>query len=393
MGSVRSFGIIKLGDQIVWIGRSLNPLHPVSLRIGSLSPAAVRGTDGDGTGTAREFGLTDLPRLLGGREGWAGLRAALAAGQSGTIDGAWGSAAAAASRPGRRRPGPVLVVVPALADLGPWAEDLASFTGTRPAVFPALETWPPPTVRGRIATRRPTASGSCNSSSPPTRRSWCWPRWRRSCSRSRRGRAGRQRPAAARRRRARPRRAGRLAGGERLQAGRGGRDARRVQPPRRHPRRVLARRRRPGPARVLRRRGRVDPHVLAADAAEPGDEGEIVVLARRRTAHAEPTRRRSAGLLTDYLPPGAWVVAGRAGRPAEQGKALPRAGRRPDRAVHRRGHVRAAHAAPERHRLRAAPAVASRRRVHLRVESVERFSGNVQRVRDELDAVAPATAC
>ena len=27
---------------------------------------------------------------------------------------------------------------------------------------------------------------------------------------------------------------------------------------------------------------------------------------------------------------------------------------------------------------------------HLRVESVERFSGNVDRVRDELDAVAPA---
>ena len=32
--------------------------------------------------------------------------------------------------------------------------------------------------------------------------------------------------------------------------------------------------------------------------------------------------------------------------------------------------------------------------VHLRVESVERFSGNVNRVRDELDAVAAAaTAC
>ena len=101
---------------------------------------------------AAEVGLTDVPALLAKSEGWAGLRAALAAGQSGTIDGAWGSSAAAAvAALSVDASAPVLAVVPHLSDLGPWAEDLTSFTGTRPAVFPAHETWPPPTPRGRIA--------------------------------------------------------------------------------------------------------------------------------------------------------------------------------------------------------------------------------------------------
>ena len=38
-------------------------------------------------------GLHALPGLLHAAEGWDPLRAALAAGQSGTIDGAWGSSA------------------------------------------------------------------------------------------------------------------------------------------------------------------------------------------------------------------------------------------------------------------------------------------------------------
>ena len=41
-------------------------------------------------------GLTTLPRLLRGAEGWEAVRAALAAGHSGTIDGAWGSSSALA---------------------------------------------------------------------------------------------------------------------------------------------------------------------------------------------------------------------------------------------------------------------------------------------------------
>src|SRR5688500_954734 len=102
--------------------------------------------------TTRPFGLADLPRLIREGEGWASLRAALAAGQSGTIDGAWGSAAAAAvAALATDLPTPVLAVVPGIADIGPWAEDLGTFTGTPPAVFPAHETWPPATVRGRLS--------------------------------------------------------------------------------------------------------------------------------------------------------------------------------------------------------------------------------------------------
>ena len=106
---------------------------------------------------APDFALTDLPGLLTAADGWADLRAALTAGHSGAIDGAWGSAAAvAAAAVARDAPGPVLVVVPAFADVSTWAEDLAGFLGERSVVFPAHESWPPPTARGRIT---PETSG------------------------------------------------------------------------------------------------------------------------------------------------------------------------------------------------------------------------------------------
>ncbi len=96
-------------------------------------------------------GLRALPELLRGAEGWADLRAALSANRSGTIDGAWGSAAAlAASALAADGPGTLLVVVPSPADVAPWVEDIATFTGTRPAVFEAWETWPVTTNKGKL---------------------------------------------------------------------------------------------------------------------------------------------------------------------------------------------------------------------------------------------------
>src|SRR5262245_50323621 len=96
--------------------------------------------------------LTDLPRRLQTAEGWGLLRAAVRRGESGTIDGAWGSSAAVAvAALSADAPSPVLVVLPAVADLDPWADDLASFTGTRPVLFPAFDTWPPPAAKGRIS--------------------------------------------------------------------------------------------------------------------------------------------------------------------------------------------------------------------------------------------------
>lgn len=99
-----------------------------------------------------ELNLTDLPRLLAESEGWSNLRAAMQANHSGAVDGAWGSSgAAAAAAVSRETTTPVLLVVPNVADLVTWAEDLASFLGERPTVFPAHETWPPTPVRGRIS--------------------------------------------------------------------------------------------------------------------------------------------------------------------------------------------------------------------------------------------------
>src|SRR5579883_1262883 len=133
------------------------------------------------TGPVQNLSLTDLPRLLQQTEGWAGLRSALAAGQSGTIDGAWGSAGSlAAAALAADDPPCLLVVVPSPADVGPWAEDLTSFLGTRPAVFPGYETWPPPTDKGRLAPETSArlrllqqlipSSGSGSGSLPPEAR-------------------------------------------------------------------------------------------------------------------------------------------------------------------------------------------------------------------------------
>jgi transcription-repair coupling factor (superfamily II helicase) len=103
-------------------------------------------------GSAAGNSLTDLPRRLQTVEGWELLRAAVRRGESGTIDGAWGSSAAVAvAALASDAPGPNLVILPSVADLDPWADDLASFTGTRPAVFPAFDTWPPPPAKGRLS--------------------------------------------------------------------------------------------------------------------------------------------------------------------------------------------------------------------------------------------------
>ena len=96
-------------------------------------------------------GLPHVPKLVTLSAGWAGLLAAVRANGSGTIDGAWGSSAAAAvAALALDAPAPVFVVVPGVADVAGWADDLTTFLGRRPAVFPAHDAWPPQTNRGRI---------------------------------------------------------------------------------------------------------------------------------------------------------------------------------------------------------------------------------------------------
>ncbi|HEY2784574.1 MAG TPA: transcription-repair coupling factor [Fimbriiglobus sp.] len=102
-------------------------------------------------GPAAGVTLTELPRRIQTAEGWERLRASIRQGESGTIDGAWGSSrAAAVAALAEETPGSLLVVVPSVADLDLWADDLTSFSGTAPSLFPAFDTWPLPPNKGTI---------------------------------------------------------------------------------------------------------------------------------------------------------------------------------------------------------------------------------------------------
>jgi transcription-repair coupling factor (superfamily II helicase) len=87
--------------------------------------------------------LKDLTRLIQTAEGFHPLIAALQNGHSGTIDGAWGSSSALVTAAlGLHAPQTVLVVIAHPRDLDGWADDLAGFAGVRPVVFPAWDSLP-----------------------------------------------------------------------------------------------------------------------------------------------------------------------------------------------------------------------------------------------------------
>ncbi len=84
--------------------------------------------------------LGDLRTVVADAEGFPSLLDALLAGRSGAIDGAWGSSASlAAAALADRCPQTLVVVSAHPRALDGWAADLTSFTGTAPAVFPAGE--------------------------------------------------------------------------------------------------------------------------------------------------------------------------------------------------------------------------------------------------------------
>jgi transcription-repair coupling factor (superfamily II helicase) len=85
--------------------------------------------------------LTRIVQTLGEFEPIVG---ALRAGRSATIDGAWGSSAAlAAAALGLQAPQTVLIAIAHPRDLDAWAEDISSFAGIRPAIFTGWDHWPP----------------------------------------------------------------------------------------------------------------------------------------------------------------------------------------------------------------------------------------------------------
>jgi transcription-repair coupling factor (superfamily II helicase) len=95
------------------------------------------------TGPIVATALTDLvPRLLQS-EGLVEVAAALARGESAAVDGAWGSSCAlTAAAIASRCPGTLLIVVPRPSEVDDFAADVMGFLGTAPEVFPAWESLP-----------------------------------------------------------------------------------------------------------------------------------------------------------------------------------------------------------------------------------------------------------
>lgn len=84
--------------------------------------------------------LKDLTRLVQRSPDFPEVLAALSNGHSGTIDGAWGSAAPlVAAALALHVTGTLLVVLAHVGDVDDFQDDLASFSGVTPEVFPAWE--------------------------------------------------------------------------------------------------------------------------------------------------------------------------------------------------------------------------------------------------------------
>jgi transcription-repair coupling factor (superfamily II helicase) len=332
-------------------------------------------------------GLRALGTFVPESEGWDGLRAALAAGRSGTIDGAWGSSSALAlAALAADAPGTLLVVVANPADVSPWVEDLRSFSGLAPVVFEAWETWPAGTNKGKLD---PITASRLRllqqfSTDPPkvvvtTMAAVCQPV---------------------------PERADLAARGRKLVAGEV------VEPTELAEWLVASGYKRVDaveyPGEFAKRGGILD--VFSPDTADPvrleffGDELESVrtfAAGSQRSLDKRPAVTLLAadqvspsqgggggrGFLTDYVPENSWVALVEPGDLKEQARHFfdriddPTGLFLPDAAFANLLRLPSV-------TVSALPRPSVEASAHLRVESVERFSGNVQRVRDELDAVA-----
>jgi transcription-repair coupling factor (superfamily II helicase) len=107
--------------------------------------------------------------LVQAAEGFHPLVAALKNGHGASVDGAWGSSGAlAAAAIGLHAPHTLLCVIAHPRDLDGWAEDLASFAGVRPVVFPAWDNLPTAdTLIDEVAGQRLRVLKQLESSEPP----------------------------------------------------------------------------------------------------------------------------------------------------------------------------------------------------------------------------------
>jgi len=336
--------------------------------------------------------LTDLVPVIQNAEGFPELLTALRAGHSGTIDGAWGSSAGlAAAALAQQTPHTLLVVIAHPRDLDPWSTDLLSFSGLHAAVFPAWDNLPTDRDAGldETAGQRLRFLKQLESAEPPrlvlaTFQALLQPVPDRA-------------QLAGNRRILRTGEALDLDELSRWLVDHGFRRADAVELP----------------GEFSRRGGILD--VYSPDADHPhrleffGDEIESIRqfdAGTQRSLGQQPSVEITGlqthadegedaapvsmtGHLCDYLPPGSWTVLVELDDLLEQGKHYLE--RVPDTRglFSSEGALRQLVRFPSV-RLSGMPAPSVEATSHLRIESVERFSGEVSRVRDELDSVAPA---
>jgi transcription-repair coupling factor (superfamily II helicase) len=328
--------------------------------------------------------LKDLTRHVQTVEGFHPLVAALKNGHGATVDGAWGSSAAlVAADLGLHAPRTLVVVIAHPRDVDGWADDLASFAGLRPTLFPAWDSLPGDNpLLDEVSGQRLRTLKQLEAGEPPryvltTVQALIQP-------------VPSKGQLAERRRR--------LATGDQLEpddlAGwlvdQGYQRSDAVELP----------------GEFSRRGGIFDVYSPDADAPYRleffGDEIESIrqfsPLTQRSLGNlsaVEVTAARLdstagvplAGHFCEYLPADAWTVLVEPDDLQEQGKHYL------ERVADHRGLFSVPGVFQQLLRfpnvsVAAMPLVSAEATCHLRVESVERFSGDVSRVRDELDAVA-----
>ncbi len=328
--------------------------------------------------------LQDVPQLLARMEGFPAVLSALHQRRSAVVDGAWGSSAALATAVlTQQTPRTLLVVLAHPRDLDGWSGDLASFAGFDPIVFPAWDDFRSDGERGvdEIAGQRLRLLKQLESPHPPrlvltTLQALIQPV--PDCAQL-----------AATRRRLRTAETTDLEGLASWLVERGYRHTDVVELP----------------GEFSRRGGIFD--VFSPDAEAPYrleffgdeiesirqfspqtqrslgqlDEAEITGLSRDRQG------AEASGHLCDYLPEDAWTVLVEVEELREQGKHYL------ERVAEVTGLFSVEGVFGQLLRfpsvtISALPSPSVEAACHLRVESVERFSGEVGRVRDELDSVA-----
>ncbi|MFO0877824.1 MAG: transcription-repair coupling factor [Gemmataceae bacterium] len=336
--------------------------------------------------------LTELTDLVARGDELGAVLAALEQGLSATVDGAWASSAAlVAAAVARRAAHPVLVVVAHPRELDSWAADLHSFSGIEPAVFRAWDSLPGEGPQGDIAGQRLRLLRALEGPTPPrliitTFQALIQP--------------VPDRAALAQRRRAVQ------VGAEidleelaRWLVAQGYESVEAVELP----------------GEFSRRGGILDVYSLDAEAPvrielfgdeiesirqfAPGtqrslgtlDRAEITALSGLGSDAAAREQVALTGHATDYLPAGSSVVLVEVEELVEQGRNYH------DRLTDSTGLFRVEGVMAQlvrfpSLRVAALPSPGMEAQAHLRVESVERLSGDVKRIREELDTVAAQDA-